>query len=707
MPLTCRCVHFRRLNVELLEDRRLLSAGFGDGSPGQDGSVRETHQENGIDDAGALRAPYESSAVVGDRAVRIMPLGDSITDGSYEHDTYRRMLWQMLEAGEYYVDFVGSRSENWGGPPPHDDFDPDHEGHGGWRADQILANIATWAAAYQPDIVLMHLGTNDTAQNQSVSSTIDELGLIIDTLRAVNPNVVVLTAQIIPLGPAIDPGVEPLNAEIPALVAAKNTPESPVILVDQWTGFNVWTDTFDGVHPNASGEMKMAEKWYDALGGMLVSGSIVVGRQVFYNNSTFDQGRQRDPGVLITEAGTGTPDFIEIQNLSDHTIDTTAWVVAANAAGNRNINDVHSIPWTLLAPMEADELLYRPDTTVDDIFWRLKDVGWVMIVDNEGSLIDFVAWGYDAEDLATMNVTVGEFSGNPADVGWGGPSVASDGALSSSLQRRTRLDRDSASDWTFNDAGTGGVPNEGLVLPPAPSDDDAIAPDKQPLRPGGQATFANYTNYARGINGIMVDIAGFPETITADDFAFAVGNDNNPANWQPAATPTVDVQPGTVTRVTITWPDNTIQNTWLQVTVLANDNTGLAADDVFYLGNLIAECTGDGRVDATDIFETRSNPRPFFDPATIDTLHDFNRDQRVNAVDTLIARNNQTWAGSELALIDLSVKRKVESGKRVGWVEARDPRVNWLYQFEQSTTRSSHQLTPAALAVDKLLSEPV
>jgi hypothetical protein len=58
-----------------------------------------------------------------------------------------------------------------------------------------------------------------------------------------------------------------------------------------------------------------------------------------------------------------------------------------------------------------------------------------------------------------------------------------------------------------------------------PADDAAIAPDKQALLPGQTADFANYTSYSRGINGIMVDIAGLPEevTLTAADFAFRMG----------------------------------------------------------------------------------------------------------------------------------------------------------------------------------------
>jgi cellulase/cellobiase CelA1 len=36
-------------------------------------------------------------------------------------------------------------------------------------------------------------------------------------------------------------------------------------VVDQWTGFNAATDTFDGVHPVDSGFQKMSDRWYPAL----------------------------------------------------------------------------------------------------------------------------------------------------------------------------------------------------------------------------------------------------------------------------------------------------------------------------------------------------------------------------------------------------------------------------------------------------------
>ena len=44
---------------------------------------------------------------------------------------------------------------------------------------------------------------------------------------------------------------------------------SPVIVVDQYTGYNPATDSYDNYHPNAVGEEKMASRWFSALQSVL------------------------------------------------------------------------------------------------------------------------------------------------------------------------------------------------------------------------------------------------------------------------------------------------------------------------------------------------------------------------------------------------------------------------------------------------------
>jgi lysophospholipase L1-like esterase len=198
---------------------------------------------------------------------RIMPVGDSITEASGSRNSYRRPLWHSLNDAGYDINFVGSQSGNRDGQVPNPDFDTDHEGHWGWRADRFLNNnnIRNWATTHRPDVVLIHLGTNDIFNGQSVSGTINEISQIIDEMRSVNPDIIVLVAQIIPTSDPGRPSLDPFNDAIPGLVASKNTSRSPVRLVDQNSGFNASVDTYDGIHPDLSGETKMAAKWFEAL----------------------------------------------------------------------------------------------------------------------------------------------------------------------------------------------------------------------------------------------------------------------------------------------------------------------------------------------------------------------------------------------------------------------------------------------------------
>ena len=138
------------------------------------------------------------------------------------------------------------------------------------------------------------------------------------------------------------------------------------------------------------------------------------------------------------------------------------------------------------------------------------------------------------------------------------------------------------------------------------SDDGAIATgeQKQVLLPGQIVSFRNYTSYWRGINGIMVDIDDISSMPTTADFGIRVNEAADPNLWSTGPTPTVSIRPGEGVggsdRVTLIWADGAILNQWVEVTVLATPNTGLAVDDVFYLGNAVGDCDGDGEVGSSD-----------------------------------------------------------------------------------------------------------
>jgi lysophospholipase L1-like esterase len=209
---------------------------------------------------------------------RILPLGDSITQASLPQKSFRYNLWiKLIDAGVDF-DFVGSLTDNAGsgGNDPANwpqyqghVFDQNHEGHSGKRADEILAGLTGspgWMLGYTPDIVLMHVGSNDALQGRSAGETEAALGGIIDVLRAKNPNVIILLAKIIPTSDAnANVKIDTINALIPGVATQKHTAASPVLVVNQHDGFDLATDSYDGIHPNTSGEEKIAKKFFEAL----------------------------------------------------------------------------------------------------------------------------------------------------------------------------------------------------------------------------------------------------------------------------------------------------------------------------------------------------------------------------------------------------------------------------------------------------------
>lgn len=197
-------------------------------------------------------------------AVKIMPLGDSITGSP---GCWRASLYNNLVAAGHEVDMVGTLAGQGCGVA----YDGDNEGHGGFLAVNIASGtqLPPWLAATDPDVVLMHLGTNDVWNNRSPTEILAAFSTLLRQMRAQNPSTVLLVAKIIPMNPSncAECGARAvaLNNAIPAWAAQNSTTASPVQVVDQWTGFNTATDTYDGVHPNDAGNAKISAKWLAAL----------------------------------------------------------------------------------------------------------------------------------------------------------------------------------------------------------------------------------------------------------------------------------------------------------------------------------------------------------------------------------------------------------------------------------------------------------
>lgn len=201
--------------------------------------------------------------------VKIMPLGDSITGSP---GCWRALLWKDLtDSGFTNIDFVGTASPQGCAFP----YDAEHEGHGGAWAIAVAAEnqLVGWLAATNPDIVLMHFGTNDIWSNVSSQQILAAFTTLVNQMRQNNPDMIILVAQIIPVAPDSCPECPQrtidFNNAIPAWAKGLSTSRSPVIVVDHWKEFSPPTDTWDGVHPNDSGIRKIADRWYGPLSEIL------------------------------------------------------------------------------------------------------------------------------------------------------------------------------------------------------------------------------------------------------------------------------------------------------------------------------------------------------------------------------------------------------------------------------------------------------
>jgi lysophospholipase L1-like esterase len=211
--------------------------------------------------------PGTPAAAESNGGVRVMPLGDSITEGTQVPGGYRIGLWQRLSADGYRVDFTGSQSNG-----PASLGDHDHEGHPGWRIDQVDANIVAWLRATTPHTVLLHLGTNDVLQNYNVAGAPARLSALVDHITATVPDAEVFVATIIPLANAgQESAARTFNSAVPGIVRTGQNAGKHVHLVDMHAAVTTG-DLIDGVHPTAAGYDKMAATWFGAL--QSVPGSI-------------------------------------------------------------------------------------------------------------------------------------------------------------------------------------------------------------------------------------------------------------------------------------------------------------------------------------------------------------------------------------------------------------------------------------------------
>jgi lysophospholipase L1-like esterase len=194
-----------------------------------------------------------------------MPLGDSITygEGIPGYGGYRNLLGALLESDGYIIDFVGSQQSAADVLP-----DPDNEGHPGWTILDIKHGIDSkgWLETYQPDIILLHIGsndligTNDSPYGNSAYAPGD-LSALLDDILVHLPGTHIIVAQIIPTRRGSDSNHLLFNKAIPDIVASKG---SRVSMVDMRNILSK-SDFSNLYHPSPKGYDKMAHVWESAI----------------------------------------------------------------------------------------------------------------------------------------------------------------------------------------------------------------------------------------------------------------------------------------------------------------------------------------------------------------------------------------------------------------------------------------------------------
>ncbi len=192
--------------------------------------------------------------------IRIMPLGDSLTDGFNIPGGYRIDLEDALTGAGRPFDFVGGQFNG-----PVSLADPDHEGHVGFTISEIDQSILTWLTANPTDVVLLMIGTNDLKTDDL--TTIDDAGAAASRLSALvttitdhDPAVSVLVSTIPPQGWFFGPDrAAAYNLLIPGVVSELQSQGRSVSFVDGAADLTT-ADLADQLHLTAEGYSKVAER---------------------------------------------------------------------------------------------------------------------------------------------------------------------------------------------------------------------------------------------------------------------------------------------------------------------------------------------------------------------------------------------------------------------------------------------------------------
>ena len=195
-------------------------------------------------------------------ALRVMPLGDSITYGGGAAGGYRAPLYQLLTNAGHNLDFIGTQTGNGAASLP----DPHHEGYPGattTNIDFILTNIVR--AVPEPDIVLLLLGVNDFLQNLDPGRAINRLEDLVVRMTTNWPNARIVVASLTQVSEPRNTQIQTtFNAFLPGICERQRALGRQVYFTDMHSAVPL-ADMPDQLHPNQLGYRKMATNWFAAV----------------------------------------------------------------------------------------------------------------------------------------------------------------------------------------------------------------------------------------------------------------------------------------------------------------------------------------------------------------------------------------------------------------------------------------------------------
>ena len=204
-----------------------------------------------------------------------MPLGDSITQGFPSTSGYRNYLWYKLQDADYDVDFIGSQNDGYLVTPY---FDSNHEGYGGWMTYDIAEIVYGLLEDNQPDIILLHIGSNDVSPTQGLdSSSITGLEDILNQIdyyeQDYNHQITVVLASIINRK-EYHQTVTDFNINLRNMANSRIANGDLITLVNMESDAGLTSSDYeDATHPNDNGYTKMANVWFNTLEDILVNES--------------------------------------------------------------------------------------------------------------------------------------------------------------------------------------------------------------------------------------------------------------------------------------------------------------------------------------------------------------------------------------------------------------------------------------------------